>query len=50
MGTPDPDYGGVGIGPGARLGVGRKLHKKNHNLGSIFDPLAPQQPASQLVQ
>ena len=28
MGTPDPDYGGVGIGPGARHGFGRKLQKK----------------------
>ena len=36
MGTPIPDYGGVGIGPGARHGFGRKLQKKNGNLGHLF--------------
>ena len=28
MGTTDPDYGGVGMGPGARLGFARYLLKK----------------------
>ena len=36
MGIPDPDYGGVGIGPGARHGFGRKLRKKNLNLSHLF--------------
>ena len=36
MGTTDPNCGGVGVGPGAQLGVGRKLQKKNHFFASIF--------------
>ena len=46
MGTTDPNYGGVGVGPGARRGFSGKVSKKRWNFGSVFWVLASQ-PASQ---
>ena len=46
MGTTDPGYVGVGMGPGARLGFVRMLLKKIKKIGSFFAVHASQPAAS----
>ena len=51
MGTTDPDYGGVGMGPGARRAFVRFVFKKHSISGPKFVVLAASsQPAASSLQ